>query len=150
MVSSTKRKTVGRADCFDCSAGARLQRMGLLNQDGSEDRSVIAVFTQIYAALLFDDLCDSLTDQMELKEIVSAFSELANRKDSKRIFLLLSFLYDRLKKPMPEPVWWLMSEASAMETFAFGFVELLVTMADDAEKEWKGGCSHEAADHCSG
>jgi len=41
---------------FDSSVNARLQRMGLLQDDSSPHAKAIAAFAHLHAALFFDDL----------------------------------------------------------------------------------------------
>ena len=91
MTQQTKKK---RPDPFDGSAVARLRRMGLLTEAGEVDGPAMEAFTHVYAASLFDDLCDAFEDRRELSRALAAFQELAARQEPKSIFLMISLQYD--------------------------------------------------------
>ena len=71
--------------------------------------------------------------------MLSAFAELAEREDPKRLFLLLSLQYDAMRKPMPEPVWWLAGDMAVLSAFTLGFSAYLMELAAQAKQE-TGGC----------
>lgn len=112
-------------DPFDGSAEARLSHMGLLDRKGHLDKSAMQVFTCIFSGLFFDDLCDFYDDQEKLQAIFLMFQELAERRDHQRMFLLLSLQYDYLRKPLPDPVWWLSGCSEAVALFMSGFLAQL-------------------------
>ena len=113
-------------DPFDSSTGARLERMGILRPDGEVNVEVMRAFVQIFGGLFFDDLCDFSSDQGEVSAVTAAFSELAARKDCQNIYLLISLQYDTIRKPLPDPIWWLAGCAPALSLFCLGFVERLL------------------------
>ena len=78
------------ADPFDGSAPARLQRMGLLMPNGKPNVQTMQVFTNIIAGQFFDDLCDYHSDPEHLASTLAGFSELAARRDYKKVYLLHS------------------------------------------------------------
>ncbi len=133
----TKQMTKRRPDPVDGSAGARLCRMGILTEAGDVDETAMRFFIQIFAASFFDDLCDFYEDQEQMSQITGAFHELKERKDPQRIFLLLSLQYDALRKPLPDPVWWLAGHPPALTRFSLGFAAYLSQMAADMEKNKK-------------
>lgn len=144
MTQQTKKK---RPDPFDGSAVARLRRMGLLTEAGEVDGPAMEAFTHVYAASLFDDLCDAFEDRQELSRALAAFQELAARQEPKSIFLMISLQYDTLRKPLPDPVWWLAGHVPALSRFSLGFAAYLLQLAEDMEKTEKEDGPNEAADH---
>ena len=120
------------ADPFDGSAPARLQRMGLLMPNGKPNVQTMQVFTNIIAGQFFDDLCDYHSDAEHLASTLAGFSELAARRDYKKVYLLLSIQYDRLRKPLPDPVWWLAGVTPAVELFSAGLVERLTQLMSES------------------
>lgn len=137
-------------DPFDSSTSARLKRMGVLRPSGDVNTETMRAFIRIFAGLFFDDLCDFHSDQAQLDAVMAAFSELATRKDYQNIYLLISLQYDTIRKPLPDPIWWLAGCAPALSLFCLGFVEhLLVLMKDPANKVRKEG-THETADRYTG
>ncbi len=144
MTQQTMKK---RPDPFDGSANARLRRMGLLTEAGEVDNTAMEVLSHVYAASLFDDLCDAFEDPLELSRALAAFQELAERQEPKSIFLLISLQYDTLRKPLPDPVWWLAGSVPALSRFSLGFAAYLLRLAEDMEKTEKEDGPDEAADH---
>lgn len=144
MTQQTKKK---RPDPFDGSAVARLRRMGLLTEAGEVDGPAMEAFTHVYAASLFDDLCDAFEDRRELSRALAAFQELAEHQEPKSIFLMISLQYDTLRKPLPDPVWWLAGHVPALSRFSLGFAAYLLQLAEDMEKTEKEDGPNEAADH---
>ena len=126
-----------RPDPFDGSSSARPSRMGLLTETGDVDEAAMQVFIHIFAASFFDDLCDTYESLEAISKITAAFCELKERNDPQRIFLLLSLQYDALRKPLPDPVWWLAGHPPALTRFSFGFAEYLSRLMADIEKNKK-------------
>ena len=112
-------------DPFDGSAEARLYHMGLLDQSGRVEIQSMEVFTRVFAGLFFDDLCDFYADRDKLSAIYRTFQELAEKDDHQHMLLLLSLQYDYLRKPLPDPVWWLSGHSEAVRIFMSGFLGLL-------------------------
>lgn len=136
-------------DPFDSSTSARLERMGVLHQNGEVDVEAMRVFVQIFSGLFFDDLCDFYSDQGELSAVTAAFSELAARKDCQNIYLLISLQYDAIRKPLPDPIWWLAGCGPALSLFCPGFVERLLELTEDQADKGKEMVAHETADCCT-
>ncbi len=144
----TQQKNMKRGpDPFDGSADARLRRMGLLTETGEVNEPAMNVSAHIFAASLFDDLCDTHEDQRQIFQVMSAFRELAARQDAKRIFLMISLQYDALRKPLPDPVWWLAGNVPALTRFSLDFAAYLLQLADDMEKNEKEDVPSETVDH---
>ncbi len=126
-----------RPDPFDGSAQARLSRMGILTEIGAVDEAVMQAFIRIFAASFFDDLCDACEALEQISNLTSAFRELEERKDPQRIFLLISLQYDALRKPLPDPIWWLAGHSQALERFSLGFVSCLSQLMADLKEDDK-------------
>lgn len=130
-------------DPFDGSAEARLSHMGLLDQDGQIIPDSMEVFTRIFAGLFFDDLCDFYDDRDKLTAIYRTFQEFAEKHDHQHMLLLLSLQYDYLRKPLPDPVWWLSGHGEAVRAFMSDFLDLLGGLMTQAgflpHKAGKGG-----------
>lgn len=137
-------------DPFDSSTSARLERMGILLSDGDVNVEVMRAFVQIFGGLFFDDLCDFYSDQEELSTVTTAFSELAARKDWQNVYLLISLQYDTIRKPLPDPVWWLAGCAPALSLFCLGVVERLLELTENQTDKGKEIVAHEAVDCCTG
>lgn len=127
-MSTSIQPVIRPPDPFDGSAEARLQRMGLLAADGTINEAVLSVFIQIFAASFFYNLCDAHSDREHLEQIAEAFSELAGRNDPLHIYLLISLQYDALRRPLPDPVWWLAGCSPVRNRFSIGFAQTLVQM----------------------
>lgn len=119
-------------DPFDGSAEARLVHMGLLDKNGQIEPHNMETFTHIFAGLFFDDLCDFYDDCDKLVAIYHTFQELADKQDHQHMFLLLSLQYDYLRKPLPDPVWWLSGHSEAVKRFMSGFLNLLGSLMSQA------------------
>ena len=70
---------------------------------------------------------------MYKRQVLASFDELSGRKDYKGIYLFLSLQYDQLRKPLPDPVWWLMGSPKALKIFSIGFVESLTEVFREEE-----------------
>ena len=81
--------------------------MGIVKRDGEINVENMRLFTRIYAAQFYYNLCDSYA-KSTVGTVLASFDELSGRKDYKGIYLFLSLQYDQLRKPLPDPVWWLM------------------------------------------
>lgn len=134
------------SDPFDSSSSARLERMGILQSDGEVRIETMQAFIQIFAGLFFDDLCDFYSDPEQFLPVIAAFTELAAREDSLSIYLMISLQYDSIRKPLPDPIWWLAGCTPARTTFCLGFVERLQLLADIQLTQGKELTAHEAAD----
>ena len=137
-------------DPFDSSTGARLERMGILRPDGEVNVEVMRAFVQIFGGLFFDDLCDFYSDQGEVSAVTAAFSELAARKDCQNIYLLISLQYDTIRKPLPDPIWWLAGCAPALSLFCLGFVERLLELSENQASNGKEMVANETAEPAEG
>ncbi len=137
-------------DPFDSSTNARLERMGILRPDGEVNSETMRGLIQIFAGLFCDDLCDFYSDREDLAAVMAAFSELASRKDCQNIYLLISLQYDTIRKPLPDPIWWLAGCASALSLFCLGFVERLLELMNEQITSGKEMFVREIDDCCTG
>lgn len=146
-ITKKELNTKKRPDPLDGSAGARLRRMGLLTEDGAVDEAAMAVFIRIFAATFFDDLCDAYQDQRRVSDTVFTFRELTERYTPQNVLLLISLQYDILRKPLPDPVWWLAGHIPALTRFVPGFADYLAYLTTDMENREKEDNPNETADH---
>ena len=110
-------------DPFDGSADARLVHMGLLDRAGKISGEAMNSFVQIFSGLFYDDLCDFHDDAGRLAAIHDALGELAKKWDYQHMLLFLSLQYDYMRKPLPDPVWWLSGNSGAVGLFMEGFFQ---------------------------
>lgn len=142
----TKQITKRRPDPFDGSAPARLTRMGLLTQAGEVDAAAMDAFIHISAGSFFDELCDEYGDREQLGQIMAAFRDFEERRDPQRILLLISLQYDNLRKPLPDPIWWLAGHPSALALFSLGFTTYLLQLMEDMKNTEKEDDPSETVD----
>ena len=119
-------------DPFDSSARTRLIRMGLSDKDGKIDHEVMSIFAGVFAGLFFDDLCEYHDDTHDLLAIYETFQKLYKRQDYQHMYLLLSIQYDYIRKPLPDPVWWLAGDNNAVKEFMTLFMARYEHLMSDA------------------
>ena len=117
---------------FDDSAVDRQRRMGLLAQDGTVAQPAVAVFSQIYAGLFYDDLCDAHQDYQAVLAICRELVAMAGDADPRRGLLDLCVQYDTMLRPIPAPIWWIAGNASLVETFVREFARHLSKLLEQA------------------
>jgi hypothetical protein len=110
-------------DPFDGSARERLEHMGIVDSGGALIDSAMPVFADIFTGLFFDDLCDFHDKADDLLTIYEAFQTLFRKKDYQHMYLLMSIQYDYIRKPLPDPVWWLAGDSAAVKAFMALFIE---------------------------
>ena len=59
---------------------------------------------------------------------------------------MISLQYDILRKPLPDPVWWLAGHIPALTQFVPGFTDYLAQLATDMENRGKEVDPNETAD----
>jgi len=109
-------------DPFDGSAQARLEHMRLIDRGGALLDSAMSVFADIFTGLFYDDLCDSHNTE-DLLTIYEMFSALHKKEDYQNMYLLMSIQYDYMRKPLPDPVWWLAGDSAAVKTYMTLLIE---------------------------
>ena len=110
-------------DPFDGSARARIEHMGLADTEGKLKDGAMEVFASIFTGLFFDDLCDFFESNEDLLTIYDAFAALYKKDDHHSMYLLMSVQYDYMRKPLPDPVWWLAGDSAAVKKFMALFME---------------------------
>jgi len=110
-------------DPFDASVQARLIHMDILDESGCINESAMSAMAGIFSGLFFDDLCDFYQNTKELWSIYQIFAELYEKKDHQHLYLFLSIQYDNMRKPLPDPVWFLAGNDAAVKTFMLQFME---------------------------
>jgi len=132
MNKSSKSHTIRVPDPFDESAKTRLIHMGILHIDGQINQESIPVFADIFTGLFFDDLSFFIADVKDLQTVCNLFLELYEKKEYQHMYLLLSMQYDYIRKPLPDPVWWLAGNSDTVREFMVLFIERLKTRMNAA------------------
>lgn len=107
---------------FDDSANVRLRRMGLLQEDGTPEKQRISLLGEVFAGQFFDDLYDFRQDAEVADRSLESFVKEAGEATAKYRFLLICLQYDAIRRPLPDPVWWLSGNAGLAEIFSSSFV----------------------------
>ena len=132
-----KRELIIRVpDPFDGSADARLAHMGILTATGEIVPDTLSIMAQIYAGLFMDELDDFYDDWSILSVILGTFGELASKKDYNHMLLLLSLQFDYMRKPLPDPIWWISSRSNAVDMFMDGFSRCFTAMMAQAGSQF--------------
>ena len=103
-------------DPFDGSAHIRLKRMGLLDKDGRVPIQAMAAFSTIFTGLFYDDLLEYF-DPDDMLTIFDTFKALSQKENYQNMYLLMSIQYDYMRKPLPDPIWWLAGDSEAVTAF---------------------------------
>ena len=132
-------------DPFDSSARERLKYITLLGSDGSVRMMHTMIFSLIYAAVFYDDIRGFHGKAEDMVTVFETFKALADKEAYGHMYLLLSIQYDYMRKPLPDPVWWLAGESELIMAFMINFVHGLEhLMADggyiEAVPEGVGAC----------
>ena len=133
MRSNSSHLTVRVPNPFDDSANIRLGRMGLFDVDGNIDSGVMCVFSRVFAGLFFDDLCDFYDNPKDLTVIYNALSALYEKGNFQHMLLLISIQYDYIRKPLPDPVWWLAGNTAAVNAFMVLFIKRLKALMTESK-----------------
>lgn len=124
-------------DPFDGSVQTRLIRMGVLDKDGQIDNKKMSAFAEIFASLFFDDLCDFYDDMKNLMTVSKAFRELYAKRDYQHMYLLILIQYDYIRKPLPDPIWWLAGDNTVVQAF-ITLAQLQLQRDAVANDDWGG------------
>jgi len=122
MYSAKKQLMIKAPDPFDGSAHVRLKHMGLLDKECRVRTQAMTAFSSIFTGLFFDDLCD-YGNPGDMLTIYETFKTLSKKGDYQHMYLLLSILYDYMRKPLPDPVWWLAGNSEAVTAFMATFIK---------------------------
>jgi hypothetical protein len=112
---------------FDRSAEKRLSHMGL-TENGEISDTAVSQFAGIFSGLFFDDVFDCFSPT-EAAEICQAIVRMSPSDSCKRMYLYISLQYDRMRKPLPDPVWWIAGNPDAVRAFTRHFAEKLEYLA---------------------
>lgn len=117
----------------DKSALERLVFMGLMTDERMVNADVMPVFAGIFAGLFYWD-ARGRYDTGAVVRILNVFSGFLELNEYHNMYLFLSIEYDRMRKPLPDPVWWLSCSPEAVEGFILCFVERLAELVDGGGK----------------
>lgn len=109
-------------DPFDGSARERFAHMGLVGNNGNLRIKHMLIFTNIFTGAFYDDLLDFHGDAGGVLAVFEAFKALYKKEDYQHMYLLMSVQYDYMRKPLPDPVWWLAGEGEAVSAFMVMFM----------------------------
>lgn len=118
-------------DPFDDSAAERQKRMGLLTDDSKADMDALAAFSRLYAGLFFDNLCDICASPEAVTAACRHLSETFVQAGHRRALLELCTLYDNMRRPLPEPIWWIVGSDVLLPPFMKHFTIRLFKLADE-------------------
>lgn len=128
-----KTRTVRAQNPFDDGAEERLHRMGLVNSDSEINIDAIVVLSEVFAGLLFDDLCDFYQDYACVQNELQQLFATAETAEGRQKFLLVCLQYDALNQALPNPIWWISGDPSLAGAFADGYIQHLKQLSDSEE-----------------
>ena len=109
-------------DPFDDTAKVRLAHMGLTDKSGNVRIREMIIFAGIFTGSFFDDLREFHDSVEDMVTIYETFKALHKKEDYHRMYLLMSIQYDFMRKPLPDPVWWLAGDSEAVMAFMIYFI----------------------------
>jgi len=116
-------KNAKSPDPFDGSAHMRLRHMQIYNNANKVSIQTMTVFSSIFTGLFFDDLRE-IYEINDLLTIFDTFKAFHIKKEYTHMYLLMSILYDYMRKPLPDPVWWLAGDSEAITAFMIMFIHV--------------------------
>ena len=125
-----ERRTTRAHNPFDDGAGERLRRMGLLSETGNTRMPALTALAHAFAGLLFDDLCDAGQDYSSVRTELQQLFDAADQAEPRQRFLLICLQYDRLSKPLPDPIWWISGTPEIAGNFAEHFIQHLKKLTE--------------------
>lgn len=128
-----KIRTARIQNPFDDGAEERLHRMGLLHGDGEINTSSLRVLSDVFAGLLFDELCDFYQDYSMVKDDLNQLFTAAEIADARQKFLLICLQYDGLGQVLPNPIWWISGNSGLAGAFADNYIRYLKQLCDSEE-----------------
>ena len=106
---------------FDDSARSRQIRMGLLDTAGKPNLESVTILAQVYAGLMFDDLCEILPSIEEVYAVCDRLEALRKEGDARKALLYICVQYDGMLRALPEPIWWIVGNAALVQAFVERF-----------------------------
>jgi hypothetical protein len=90
----------------------------------------MSVFAEVFSGLFYDDArCSS----QDVQELHGNLEEICENGDCRRAYLFLSLCHDRMRKPLPDPVWWLAGNPVAVDAFMKYFIQSFGRLARTIE-----------------
>ncbi len=101
----------------------RLIKMGLMLDGGEVDINSMEIFARMYFGLfIWETECAEISREY-CENVCSRFCDLSRKEEYGQMYLLLAVQYDRMRKPLPEAVWWLFNSEKAVSSFMCCFTE---------------------------
>jgi hypothetical protein len=119
------KNTTHASSPFDDSAIDHHRRMGLIREDGKVNIPAVTALAHVYAGLFFDALCDDCDEYETVFKICRTLIDLAHTTQPKRILLALCTEYDAMRRPLPEPIWWISGSNEIVPLFMRSFLHWL-------------------------
>lgn len=132
-VMNVKSNSIRAQNPFDDGADDRLIRMGLLSEDGTASAVSVTTLSQAFAGLLFDEMCDFYQDYSIVQDELRRLFDAAEQADGRQRFLMICLQYDRLCRPLPDPVWWISGNPSLASQFAGSYIRHLQNISNIEE-----------------
>lgn len=107
---------------FDDGVGERLCRMGVISADGEVNRIVLEALSNVYAGVLFDDMCDFYQDYNSVETNLRQLFAVTETAEEHQKFLLICLQYDGLRQPLPNPIWWISGNPELATAFADNYI----------------------------
>ena len=123
MNTTGKHLAATTPDPFDGSARARLERVRLIDDEGQLDQTAMDAFADIFTGLFYDDQCEYYDTAEDVLTIFKTFKALYSRGSFHHMYLLMSIQYDFMRKPLPDPIWWIAGNSAAIKAFMTLFME---------------------------
>ena len=101
---------------FNETAKTRLANMNII-KDGQINQAAISTFADVFTGLFFDDICDFYNDAQNISAIYETFVSFYEKANYRQMYLFFSIQYDYIRKPLPDPVWWIAGNSDVVEEF---------------------------------
>ena len=110
---------------FDDSAIIRLAQMGLCMPDGTPNEGALDTIAQVYAALFFENLCETSADPVSAIQLCMKLVGLQESDDIRHTLLSICLHYDAMLRPLPDPVWWITGKEDMIKIYIRAFLHHL-------------------------
>ena len=124
-------KAIHTTSPFDLRAVDRQRRMGLLTEDGRPNKEALTVLAQVFAGQLYDNFYDYHRYPEDAKKALERIFAAAGHADSEQKFLLICTQYDRIRRVLPDPIWWISGSPALAGLFAAGFIDHLKRLSEE-------------------
>ena len=117
------------------AATERQQHMGLLRKDGTVDKSAIRTIAKALAGMMFDDLCEYADRDGGMLSTIARLTQLRERTSPRDLFLAICMVYDEMRRPLPDLIWWIAGNDEIVPIFVDSFVQSLSQILKHIQNE---------------